>query len=217
MGVPIATRALFIISSEITGIVDVAAQPVRKNHSMYGDAKIVLLEFIDDLFWIGEYSRVPNERSVCRIPSGRTKTCAQVNHGVARKLFLAKCLCLLQNLVSVRESAMRLLVPEAPKRGLLRISGEPRIFRHDGFGVTGYNHKQIQWQRLSASLEFGLRVGERKGAVRLVKEKSPARNTYDPGDRYAPTMSRKFVPTLTTSHGIDGATTIKLRPTFTEA
>ena len=51
---------------------------------------MLLVEFVDGLFGIGEDALVPGERTVFGVPAGRTKSGAEVDECVAREFFLTK-------------------------------------------------------------------------------------------------------------------------------
>src|SRR5690242_12402344 len=128
MRVPGATDLLFVVARDVAEIVDSAAQFVFEDHRVEDDAKVFLVEFVDGLLRIGKNALVPRERTVLRIPAGRTKTCAEINERVAREFLLAKSFRFGDDLVVACECSMRLLVAERPERRQLGMAGEPGVF-----------------------------------------------------------------------------------------
>jgi hypothetical protein len=74
------------------------------------------MKLVDGLFGIGEDALVPGKGTVLGVPAGRTKSGAEIDERVARKLFLAKSLGFGNDFFVARQSAMRLLVAERPER-----------------------------------------------------------------------------------------------------
>src|SRR3979490_315388 len=114
---------------------------------------MIFVEFIDHFLGMGEYPRVPHERSVFRVPSGGAEARSEKNHGVARQFSFAESFGLLQNFFPVGQGAMRLLVAEAPQRRLFRVASKRSVLGHDGFRIAGANQKYIERQGIFEWME----------------------------------------------------------------
>src|SRR5438445_11254249 len=96
---------------------------------------------------VGEHTRVPRERSIRGVPTGRTETGAQINQRVAGQPPLTECLCLGEYFLAASECAMRLLVAESPERWHLGVTGYTRVRGHDDAGCARRHRETIKTPR----------------------------------------------------------------------
>src|SRR5215467_5774735 len=130
MRVPSATDLFFVVAGDVTEVVDRSLQIVLKDYGVQGNAKVFLVELVNGSLRIRKDALVPGERTVLRVPAGRTKSSAEIDEGVTGKFFLSKCFGFGNYLIMICESAMRLLIAERPERGQLRMAGEFGVFGH---------------------------------------------------------------------------------------
>ena len=81
---------------------------------MQHDLEVILVELVEDRFGIGKNFLVEAEFGIVGIPTGRTEAGAEVDHALAGQLLLAEGLGLLEDLFAARQSAVRLVIAEAP-------------------------------------------------------------------------------------------------------
>src|SRR5215469_956529 len=66
---PVTTCLFFVEARQRASIVYGTVQAASENYGVQNSAKVVVMEFIENLFWIGENSRIPLERAVLSVPS----------------------------------------------------------------------------------------------------------------------------------------------------
>src|SRR5689334_6558490 len=147
MRVPSATDFFFVKASRVAGIVDGSAQVVLENHGVQHDTEVFLVKLVDGLFGIGKDALIPGKGTVLGVPAGRTKSCAEIDERVARKLSLAKSFGFGNDFFVARQSAVRLLVAERPERRQFRMAGEPSVFGHQNFWFLRNQDENVEWQR----------------------------------------------------------------------
>src|SRR3974377_2070476 len=110
------------------------------------------------------------------VPARRAESCSQVDEDVAGNLFLAEGLRLRQYFLTIRQSAVGLLVDQRPKRWNVWVSGGVRIPSHDLDRITTHNDEDIEGQRhlWISRFEAPAFAAKIKTSKRQVEEHSPA-------------------------------------------
>src|SRR5215831_16974643 len=111
---------------------------------MHCRAEVLFMQLIQHFFGIRENPGIPVERSVLCIPSRRTKSSTEVDHGVTWQLLFAEQLCFRDDFFTARQCAMRLLIAKTPQRRHLRESSEPCILTHQYWRLSRRNEEQIE-------------------------------------------------------------------------
>ncbi|GBC78216.1 hypothetical protein HRbin08_01703 [bacterium HR08] len=218
MQVPVASRLLFIESSQRAFIMDPPAQRPREDDDVKDDAEIHLVQLADHALGIREDGPVERERSVGRVPARRSESRPQVDEHVARQLLLAEGSGDRQDFIRTGERAMRLLIAEGPQGRHLGQSCEAGIFGHDLGRLLRSDDEDVQRKRSFGRtwLEAPLRSCEIERPIGLMHEHRPTGRPDEPGDRHAPTVRAQAIPSLTAAHEIARAPTIELWPALSE-
>src|ERR1700728_5388043 len=114
MLIPVATGFFIIKARNVARIVNRSAKLVRKNYYVHHSAKMLLVQFIQHMFGIGENAGIPYKRAILRVPARGAETCSQINQRIARQFFLAEGLSFGKYFLAAREGAVRLLIAKTP-------------------------------------------------------------------------------------------------------
>src|SRR5580704_15360287 len=186
---------------------------------MRNDSKILAVQFAEHLLQIGKDVGVPNKGTVLSVPARGAKSSAQVDQGIAGQSLFPKDFRFVENLLPIRERAVRLLIPETPQRRHLRLTSDARILCHDCDRVARCHEEHIDG-KCGPGLgykkpPFG--SGQIKGSVRLVKEYCPARCSDEPWNGHSATVSGELIDILPVAHQVGRAAPIVLGSTFSQA
>jgi hypothetical protein len=107
------------------------------------DVEMLRVQLAYQLLRVGKDSLVEDEGAVAGVPAGGAEAGAEVDHRVARQLLFAKGACLVQNLLTAVEGAVRLLKTERPARGQVRIAGEFSILTQQVGGRLAHHQENI--------------------------------------------------------------------------
>ncbi len=213
MFVPITARLFFYRQFRIARIVNGAVHRARLDYHVQRDFEMLLMQLVENRLRIGKNFLVERELAVVRVPPGRAKAGAQINHRVARQFLLAECSSLFQNLFPARQRPMRLLISQAPQRRQFRQSSELAILTHNGRRIARNDQENIQ-RKCSRRLEAAFRAAEIECPERLMKIHRPPARADDPRNRHAAAMRAKLIPSLSAAHLIGRSAAIELRPSF---
>lgn len=81
---------------------------------MHHGTEVLPMEFIQKFFRIRKNSRIPRERAILGVPSGRAKARPEIDQRIARQFFLPEGLRFGDNFFPTGECAMRLLITKTP-------------------------------------------------------------------------------------------------------
>src|SRR5690348_12245167 len=170
MRIPVATCLFVVESGNLAGFVNRAAQSVVQDHIVEYDTEVIFVQLVDHLVRIRKNTRIPRERSVFGIPARGTKPRAQINESVAGKFFFAKRFGFREYFLAAGESAMRLLIAEAPERRHFCMPGQASVFGHNGGGLGGGDEKNVERTLCTCGLKPALRPSEIEGPEWLMDE-----------------------------------------------